>query len=46
MEEHDQVCVIAFTLALFVAYGIAIYSFAHSNDFLMKSNTPFESAVW
>jgi hypothetical protein len=46
LEEHDQIWVIAFTLALFGAYGIAIYSFAHGNDFLMKSNTPFESAVW
>lgn len=46
LEGHDGVWLIALFLTIFALYGLAIYFSAHSNDFLLQSNVPFESAVW
>ena len=45
-SKADVVCIITLGLVIFSLYGVAVYSYAHSYDFLAKINTPFELASW
>jgi hypothetical protein len=46
LQERDAIWVVGILLVIFTLYGFAIYSSAHSFDFLLKTNVPFVSAVW
>jgi hypothetical protein len=46
LRKCDPFWIVALSLVLFVVYSFTIYSFAHSDDFLLNYNKPFESAAW
>jgi hypothetical protein len=46
LEKRDAVWVPVLLLAVFTLYGFALYSYAHSYDFLLRVRVPFVSAIW
>jgi hypothetical protein len=46
LEEHDGLWVTSFVLLLLMIYGFAIYTFAHTDAFLLNSGIPFMPADW
>ena len=46
LEKHDALWITLFVLLLLVIYGVAIYTFAHGDAFLLNGSIPFVSAEW
>jgi hypothetical protein len=43
---YEPLWIVGLSVVILVVYGVTIYSYAHSDDFLLNDHKPFESAVW